>query len=212
MATAYYLAAHGGHFPLVYSEQEQSTSHPPERPMLSVHDHALHVPTTAPIKFERNDSVIPSIQLPNETMNGQLESPFFRLPAELRNQIYEELLCANTPIKLLELSSRSRIPAPAPTYPAILATCKRIYEEAKDLLYTTHIFHAHPSLLTALPHLMTTSKPVLYPTVLSKIKRWQLTIRLDTDPRFTAAQATSAFSGAEFLELKAWQRASSVRE
>ncbi|KAF1924183.1 uncharacterized protein M421DRAFT_73088 [Didymella exigua CBS 183.55] len=138
-------------------------------------------------------------------MNGQLESPFFRLPAELRNQIYEELLCANTPTKLSDIASTSRIPAPAPTSPAILATCKRIHEEAKDLLYTTHIFHAHPSLLTTLPHLMTTSNPLLYPTVLSKIKRWQLTIRLDTDPRFTAAQATAAFSGAEFLELKAWQ-------
>ncbi|KAF2627413.1 hypothetical protein BU25DRAFT_341500 [Macroventuria anomochaeta] len=138
-------------------------------------------------------------------MNGQLESPLFRLPAELRNQIYEDLLCANTPTKLSDLANAARLPVPASTHPAILATCKRIHSEAKDLLYTTHVFHAHPSLLTALPHLMTTSKPVLYPTVLSKIKRWQLTVRLDTDPRFTAAQATIAFSGAEFLELKVWQ-------
>lgn len=205
MATAYYFAAHGAHFPLVHAEQEQSTSPLPEHPMLSIHQHAPHVPAAAPIKFERNDSVVSSTTLPSDTMNGQLESLFFRLPAELRNQIYEELLCANTPTKLSDLASTPRIPSPAPTYSAILATCKRIYEEAKDLLYTTHIFHAHPSLLTALPHLMTTSKPILYPTVLSKIKRWQLTIRLDTDPRFTAAQATAAFSGAEFLELKAWQ-------
>ncbi|KAJ4372763.1 hypothetical protein N0V86_008129 [Didymella sp. IMI 355093] len=138
-------------------------------------------------------------------MYSQLESPLFYLPAELRNQIYEELLCANTPTKLSDLASTSRISAPAPTHPAVLATCKRIHDEAQDLLYTTHVFHAHPSLLTALPHLTTNSKPVLYPTVLGRIKRWQLTIRLDTDPRFDAAQATAAFSGAEFLELKAWQ-------
>lgn len=205
MATAYYAAAHGGQFPLVHAEQQQPTSPPPEHPVLGVPHYAWHVPTAAPIKFERNDSVISSTSLPNNTMNGQVESPFFRLPAELRNQIYEELLCANTPTKLSNLASSPRIPTPAPTHSVILATCKRIYEEAKDLLYTTHVFHAHPSLLIALPHLMTTSKPILYPTVLSKIKRWQLTIRLDTDPRFTAAQATAAFSGAEFLELKAWQ-------
>lgn len=138
-------------------------------------------------------------------MNGQLESLFFRLPAELRNQIYEELLCANTPTKLSDLKTALRVPTPAPTYPAILSTCKRIHQEARHLLYTTHVFHAHPSLLTALPHLMVSSKPVLYPTVLPRIKRWQLTLRLDTDPRFTAQQATAAFSDADFFELKVWQ-------
>lgn len=43
------------------------------------------------------------------------------------------------------------------------------------------------------------------PSVLSKIKRWQLTVRLDTDPRFNVAQATAAFSGAEYFELRVWQ-------
>jgi hypothetical protein len=204
MATAYYLAAHGGHFPMVHASQDPSTGPPPEHPLLGVHYHTSHVPAAAPIKFERNDSVISSASLPHDTMNSQLQSPLFRLPAELRNQIYEELLCANTPTKLSDLTSSFRIPTPAPTHSAILATCRRIYEEAKDLLYTTLVFHAHPSLLTTLPHLMA-SKPILYPTVLSKIRRWQLTIRLDTDPRFTAAQATAAFSGMEFFELKAWQ-------
>lgn len=204
MATAYYFAAHGAHFPMVHTDAVQPPSPPSTNPMLSVHQHTPTIPATAPIKLERNDSVI-SPALPADTMNSQLESLFFRLPAELRNQIYEELLCANTPTKLSDLAKVSRLQAPAPTHPAILSTCKRIHAEAADLLYTTHVFHAHPSLLTSLPHLMTTSKPVLYPTVLGKIKRWQLTLRLDTDPRFTAQQATAAFSGAEFLELKVWQ-------
>jgi hypothetical protein len=207
MATAYYFAAHGAHFPVVHADATQPTSPPSADPMLGVHHQTPTLLATAPAKLERNDSVISTTSLPTntDTMNGQLESLFFCLPAELRNQIYEELLCANTPTKLSDLTTAIRLPTPAPTFPAILSTCKRIHAEAVDLLYTTHTFHAHPSLLTSLPNLMTTSKPVLYPTVLSKIKRWQLTLRLDTDPRFTAAQATSAFSGAEFFELKVWQ-------
>lgn len=209
MATAYYLAAHGGHFSMVHAEPKQPPSPPSTHPLLSVHHHTSHVPATTPVKIERADSVISNAEprsiSGDHSMKSQLDSPFFRLPAELRNQIYEELLCANTPTKLADLTTAPRIQTPAATYPAILSTCKRIHEEAKDLLYTTHVFHAHPSLLTALPHLMTTSHPVLYPTVLHKIRRWQLTIRLDTDPRFTVQQATAAFSGAEFFELKAWQ-------
>ncbi len=41
--------------------------------------------------------------------------------------------------------------------------------------------------------------------VLSRIRRWQLTLRLDTDARFTAKQAAKAFSGAEYLRLHVWQ-------
>ena len=41
--------------------------------------------------------------------------------------------------------------------------------------------------------------------MIAKIRRWQLTIRLDTDPRFSAEQATAAFSGAEYLEIRVWQ-------
>lgn len=205
MASAYYFAAHGAHFPVVHTEQNQPPSSPPTHPMLGVQHQTPHVPSTTPAKIERADSVISTTSLPAHTLSDQKESIFFRLPAELRNQIYEDLLCANTPTKLSDLKAAARLPAPAQTFPAILATCKRIHDEAQDLLYTTHIFHAHPSLLTSLPHLMTTSSPVLYPIVLGKIKRWQLTIRLDTDPRFTAAQATAAFSNADFFELKVWQ-------
>lgn len=194
---------------MVHAEPEQPPSPPSTHSLLSMHYQTPHVPATPPIKIERADSVISDAQVRpiswDQSMKSQLDSPLFRLPAELRNQIYEELLCANTPTKLADLTNARRIPTPAPTYPAILSTCKRIHEEAKDLLYTTHIFHAHPSLLTALPRLMNTSNPVLYPTVLGKIRRWQLSVRLDTDPRFTAQQATAAFSNAEFLELRAWQ-------
>jgi hypothetical protein len=42
-------------------------------------------------------------------------------------------------------------------------------------------------------------------TGIAKINRWQLELRLDVDPQFTSSQATAAFSGAEFLEIKVWQ-------
>lgn len=202
MATAYYFAAHGAHFPMVHTEQNQSLSPPPANPTFSVQQQTPHVPATAPAKTERADSVVSAH---GSYTNEQLGSPFFCLPAELRNQIYEDLLCAGTPRRLVDLATTSRLPTPSPVHTAILSTCKKMHDEANDLLYTRHVFHAHPSLLTSLPHLMATSKPVLYPTVLSKIKRWQLTIRLDTDPRFTAQQAATAFSGCEFLDLKVWQ-------
>jgi hypothetical protein len=133
-----------------------------------------------------------------------LTSILFRLPAELRNQIYEELLCPNTPHHK-SLATYSTPSKPPSVYPAILETCRKIHEEAQDLLYTTHVFHAHRSLLTALPHLICPEKPVLSQAGITKISRWQLELRLDIDPRFTSSQATAAFSGAEFFEVKVWQ-------
>ncbi|USP81940.1 hypothetical protein yc1106_09214 [Curvularia clavata] len=140
-------------------------------------------------------------------MASQTQSIFFRLPAELRNQIYQELLCAGTPRpSQLHQYAQERHHSSQPTiYPSILLTCKRIHSEAQDLLYSTHIFHAHPSLLTSLPHLVSPLKPLLSPTAIAKIRRWHVSLRLDTDPQFTEAQATKAFSGAEYLEIQAWQ-------
>ncbi|KAF2251506.1 hypothetical protein BU26DRAFT_284493 [Trematosphaeria pertusa] len=137
--------------------------------------------------------------------NEQDESLFFRLPAELRNQVYVELLCPDA-VKLKDLARRNRDKnlgvRHSNLHPAILSTCRKIHQEAQRLLYT-HVFHAHPSLLTSLPHL--TSKPVLYPSVTSLISRWHISLRLDTDPRFTFSQATAAFSSAEYLEIHVWQ-------
>ncbi|KAF2649277.1 hypothetical protein K491DRAFT_708263 [Lophiostoma macrostomum CBS 122681] len=150
-------------------------------------------------------------------MSQQTQSPLFRLPAELRNEIYTYLLCpdALSPAQLAhqtktkDLSVRgfnqTSTPTSTPLSPAILSTCQRIHIEAHPLLYTTPIFHAHPSLLTSLPHLHTPARPVLYPRVASQIRRWQISLRLDTDPRFSAQQAAAAFSGAEYLEIRVWQ-------
>lgn len=146
-------------------------------------------------------------------MNEQEESVFFRLPAELRNAVYKELLYPNTTsLKQLakqktDVSTRNfnQVSTKGELYPQILSTCKRIALEASPLLYTTHVFHAHPSLLTSLPHLTSPSRPILYNHLTSQIRRWHISLRLDTDPRITSEQAAKAFSGAEYLEIRVWQ-------
>jgi hypothetical protein len=198
---AYYYATYVN-TPLHQSPAALTTHHP-----FGILSHPSNLPMT-PAKPQKPDIVMSAterrILFANGKIDEQQSSLFFRLPAELRNQIYEELLCPNTPSPK-DLAHEPCTNTTPTLFPEILSTCRKIHEEATDLLYTTHIFHAHPSLLTSLPHLASTARPVLYPTVLSKIKRWQLTIRLDTDPRFTMAQATAAFSGAEYLEIRVWQ-------
>ena len=194
MATAYYYAAHFN------------------KPM--IHPPACNAQSGALDLQPKNEATTHNASIPSSPRHfvpagfvaGQQESIFFRLPAELRNEVYKELLCPSTP-KLKELAQSVHHTSTTPTavYPAILSTCRKIHEEAADLLYTTHVFHAHSSLLTSLPHLTSSANPIVCPSVLAKIKRWQLTIRLDTDPRFTMAQATAAFSGAEYLEIRVWQ-------
>lgn len=148
-------------------------------------------------------------------MSKQNDSTLFRLPAELRNHIYVELLCPRA-LSWTALARRSksqnagRLQRPS-TYsqlcPALLSTCRKVHNEAIGFLYATHVFQAHPSLLTSFPHLTSPEKPIADPTALSRIKRWQITIRLDVDPRFELGQCTSAFSGAEYFEVRAWQAA-----
>ncbi|OAL05399.1 hypothetical protein IQ06DRAFT_68338 [Phaeosphaeriaceae sp. SRC1lsM3a] len=201
---AYYYAAYFN-TPLHQSPADLSAGHP-----LGISSHPSDLPITPAKSQPQNHIISPTerrILFANGKIDPQEDSLFFRLPAELRNQIYDDLLCPCTPsIKDLAHPPNQAASTKTPQlYPSILSTCRRIHEEATDLLYTTHVFHAHPSLLTSLPHLTSSAKPVLYPAVLAKIRRWQLTIRLDTDPRFTMAQATAAFSGAEFLEIRVWQ-------
>lgn len=147
------------------------------------------------------------------TTSDQKASLFFRLPAELRNQIYTALLCPDA-VNLHSITHRAndlnvrhynQTSTATSLHPAILSTCRMIHDEATALLYAPHVFHAHPALLTSLPHLTSFAKPVLYPSVTSLISRWQICLRLDTDPQFTAAQAAAAFSDAEYLEVRVWQ-------
>lgn len=187
---------------------------------LQLHGSAQSIPCSAPhiekssaLPHAKCESVSTGLNDSMTNTNEQEESIFFRLPAELRNQIYTELLCPDgAKLKDLakedkDLSTRhfNQTSTSTSLYPAILSTCRKAHDEASALLYDPHIFHAHSSLLTSLPHLTSPSRPVLYPSVTSLISRWQISLRLDTDPRFTFSQATAAFSGAEYLEIRVWQ-------
>ncbi|KAL6709098.1 hypothetical protein ACN47E_001914 [Coniothyrium glycines] len=132
--------------------------------------------------------------------NYQEASPFFRLPAELRNQIYTSLLCPDAPHAATLHAYKSKGPR-QPVYPAILASCRRIHSEAGAMLYE-NIFSAHPALLTQSPHLASSARPLRSASAIDRVKRWQLIIRLDTDTRFGQEDATNAFSGAEYLDIK----------
>ncbi|KXS93678.1 hypothetical protein AC579_3596 [Pseudocercospora musae] len=130
------------------------------------------------------------------------------LPAELRNQIYEELLVQRGRIwsgQTARENQKKRICA------NILRTCKKVHAEATPLLYALNTFLAHPNLLAALPRFLldrltrTPLPPVIYPRVATLIKRFFIHVRLDTDPRFSKAQATESFSGVEELEVEVFQ-------
>ncbi|KAF2848145.1 hypothetical protein T440DRAFT_481213 [Plenodomus tracheiphilus IPT5] len=187
MTSAYYFAAHFN----------SSTQH--------------YFPSTPKPNIKKEEPLHPQPDQNTQHFAGtryidpQKTSPFFRLPPELRNKIYAALLCPNTPTPNSLHKFDSHGYKQEPLHPALLQTCKKIYQEAENMLYTTNIFHAHPAILTALPHLLTPAQPVVDPNSIAKISRWQINMRLDTDPRFTAQQATAAFSGAEYLEIKVWQ-------
>ncbi|OMP83705.1 hypothetical protein BK809_0005086 [Diplodia seriata] len=147
---------------------------------------------------------------PPQPQQQQQISPFLRLPGELRNEIYEMLL---TPPDLTQQqrraasyhSSACRDLPKADIHPAILSTCKQIHDEATLILYARNTFSAHGSLLTKMPFLIEPSKPILRNSVSSQIRNWRVSIRLDTDPFFTAQDVAAAFSGAESLEVDCWQ-------
>jgi hypothetical protein len=45
----------------------------------------------------------------------------------------------------------------------------------------------------------------LYPHIVARITRYYLSVRLDTDARFTSEQVTAAFSGKDYVEVECWQ-------
>jgi hypothetical protein len=143
---------------------------------------------------------------------AQRSSTFLTLPAELRNTIYALLLTAPTHVRQSRriatrgLCSDYVLP-PLDLCPALLQTCRQIHGEGSSILYGANQFASHPSLLTALPYLMSPRQPITEGPGRWKIKRWYIYLRLDVDARFTPAQLEQAFSGAEELEIEYFQPA-----
>ena len=147
-----------------------------------------------------------------ETMATNRCFTFLMLPAELRNTIYALLLTAPDHVKQSRriatrgLCSDYILP-PLDLCPALLRTCRQVHEEGASVLYGANQFASHPSLLTALPYLMSPRQPITEGPGRWKIKRWYIYLRLDVDVRFTAEQLEQAFSNAEELEIEYFQPA-----
>jgi hypothetical protein len=103
--------------------------------------HALaQVPPTA-------DSLPPSVS----------SSPLFRLPRDLRLQVYTHLLTSQYSILWPATESESQSQSqPHALTPQLLRTCRPVYEEAAYILYTTNTpTFAHPSDANMFAHALT---------------------------------------------------------
>jgi hypothetical protein len=123
---------------------------------------------------------------------------FLDLPGEIRNQIYSQIL-------IVPPLSVPRLLVDPPIYPQILVVCRKIHDEAKQILYSCNTFLAHPNLLSGLPRLRLHYETISSPTLISLIQRYHIRVRLDCDPNFSLAKATTAFSGVEELTIEVFQ-------
>lgn len=94
-------------------------------------------------------TIVVTYRIIPSTLNNQLQSPFLRLPAELRNQIYR-LAFSNTTIKIFPKDYGSN----KPTCPgcrfcdqlrklrgvSLLLTCRQVYAEANEFLVPNATF------------------------------------------------------------------------
>lgn len=127
---------------------------------------------------------------------------FLDLPCEIRLDIYALLLLIHPPLDKVSPSSPQ-----AWLYPAILSTNRQIHTEGTPILYGNNIFLAHATLLASFPRLRPWYPPIRERSVLPRIRRFHIRLRLDCDLAFDAAAATAAFSGADELVVEVWQAA-----
>jgi hypothetical protein len=123
---------------------------------------------------------------------------FLDLPGEIRNQIYKNLLL------ILPLST-PRVLGDPPIYPQILAVCRKVHEEAIEILYGSNTFLAHPNLLTDLPRLRLYYDTISEKHLIDQISRYHIRVRLDCEPRFSAMKVQNAFTGVEELTIEVFQ-------
>ena len=143
--------------------------------------------------------------------------PLLSLPAELRSEILLLVLVHQQHTPLFPLAGHlardpRRAPQPTRFCANVLLTCKQLNTEGTPILYGSNIFSAHESLLASHPRFLLQTQPhriALSPVTSARaiglIKRFYMHVRLDTDPRFTAAQVRESFSGAEELEIEVFQ-------
>ncbi|KAI7268189.1 hypothetical protein KC345_g7706 [Hortaea werneckii] len=161
---------------------------------------------------------------PDTLMDGAVDqsaSALLSLPPELRNEIWRYLLVLHPSCPSSSLSALEHPKPRHPSYPGsghpriyanILRTCKQANAEATPILYGENTFNAHPSLLATLPSFLLsvlpvrlTLPPVTRSRVVRLIRKFSLHVRLDTDPRFSSAQAEESFNGVDELEIEVFQ-------
>lgn len=69
--------------------------------------------------------------------------PILRLPPELRVEIYRLLLLSDRTVRMVWLTANESFTPPNCLFPAILRTCRLIYNEAAGVLYGENVFRAH---------------------------------------------------------------------
>ena len=144
----------------------------------------------------------PTSPQPSSSTAQAPRTSFLDLPPEIRLEVYTHLLRLPPIISTASFSSLTSLPK---VTASILLTSRQINNEATSILYTTNTFIAHPSLLADFPRLRPWYPPVCCPTILPRICRFHLTVRLDCDLPFDRRQAAKAFSGAEELHVDATQ-------
>ncbi|MCJ1393542.1 hypothetical protein MMC18_006417 [Xylographa bjoerkii] len=160
----------------------------------------LAVPSTTSTTHTKS-SDISHLALPTSSSTSTSTNfPFLLLPGELRNAIYALLL---TPAP----TSSHRYPY-HPTHqnltPSLLRVSHLLHTECAPHLYA-HSFRAHSSLLTSFPHFVDPARPLTSRFYISLIRKWRISVRLDTDPNWSKRQVTDAFSGVDELLVEVWE-------
>ncbi|KAI6090779.1 hypothetical protein F4821DRAFT_227851 [Hypoxylon rubiginosum] len=125
------------------------------------------------------------------------------LPPEIRHEILKHLLVM--PEDAPSPSSKTYSQEPGLIHTAILRANRQLYAEAQPLLYRSNTFLVHNTLLTELPQLRRSYRPVLSEDAAAQIERFHVSVRLDAEPGYDRAAATRHLSGKEEVVLEAAQ-------
>ncbi|KAF7550917.1 hypothetical protein G7046_g7864 [Stylonectria norvegica] len=115
------------------------------------------------------------------------------LPLEIRLDIYSYLFD-------MPAYSRHRT-CDAKVHANVLRVNKQINYEATQFLYSTQTFLAHPNLLASFPRLRAWYDPVKTASVLPRIRKFHVDIRLDCDLPYEEKAVIESFSGLDELDI-----------
>lgn len=107
----------------------------------------------------------PKMALPDRVVKQ--DSPLLKLPAELRNRIYEEALTSNTSVCLRPRPDCTPCWSP----PALLMTCQTVRNEASPIYYAKNVFKVKELIYSDCDDVLITWLGVLEPGTRQQIRR-----------------------------------------